>query len=390
MKNKIISEIHEIVPYIINLRHELHKIPEIKFEEIKTARLIRKELSKCGIKMFSPLLGTDIVALIQGNKPGKTVALRADMDALPIEDTSGNEWHSLHLGMSHSCGHDGHMAILLGIARVLSNFRSELSGNILFIFQPAEEEVGGGKLMIEKGLLERKPKPEIIFALHGWPGLPVGSFTTCVGTLMAGADTFSVIVKGEGGHVGKPHKAIDTVLVCAKIIIGLKEISACFLNPINQSIVSVCSIKAGTQSNIIPEKAELRGAIRYFNINDRELIHKKMLETIRYSCELFGAKFEFEIQEGYIPLINDKKIVSFSSKIIKKYLGKQFWSDSAEKTMVSEDFAYYLNAIPGAFFQLGLGLESKDLHTADFDFNDRALENGIIGMAALAFESQLA
>jgi amidohydrolase len=372
---------------ILEIRHRLHQIPELKFKEFETVRTIREELERYNVDILAPMIETDTVAIIHGEKPGKTVALRADIDALPNEDMTDKSWRSKHQGISHSCGHDGHMAILLGVVDVLSGLRRQLHGNILCIFQPAEEEIGGGKRMMELGLFDRGPKPDIIFGLHGWPGLPTGLFATRPGVMMAGADTFTITIIGKGGHVGMPHKTIDPIIASARIISGLKEVPACELNPLESSIVSVCSVTAGSVTNVVPERSTLKGAVRYFDLDQRKVIQERMLRVIRGVCTSLGTEYELDHQEGYIPLINDGNAVRFAEKVIQSYVGKQYWSSSAERTMVSEDFSHYLSVVPGAFFCLGLGPNSQDLHSPYFDFNDRALENGVLGLAALAVET---
>lgn len=387
LKDRIIKETKKVLPHVINLRHELHKIPEIKFEEFKTAKLIREELNRLNVEILLPMIETDTIALINGRKAGKVVALRADIDGLLIEDASNNSWDSRHDGVSHSCGHDGHIAILLGVIQVLCKLREQFSGTIMCIFQPAEEEVGGGKKMIELGLFDRGQKPDMVFGLHGWPGIPTGTFVTRAGAMMAGADTFKIIIRGKGGHVGKPHHSIDTIIASARLISALKEITSCSIDPLEPAILSICSIHAGSLSNIIPETAVMHGAVRYFDLSVKKSIYEKMMHVIEGICSSIGASYELEYKEGYIPLVNDSNSVRFACDVIKNYLGKHYWKEPAKKTMASEDFAYYLDKIPGVFFKLGLGIEARELHTPEFDFNDRALENGIVGMAALAVEA---
>jgi len=270
LPGKIVDRIHSILPSVIQLRHRFHSLPELKFEERGTMAIIREFAAGCGIEPMEPLIGTDTVALLRGGRPGPTLLLRADIDALPIQDNSAKPWSSTIPGKSHACGHDGHMAMLLGAMKIASEFANDLAGNIRFVFQPAEEEIGGGKALIEKGLLELEPKASVAFAFHGWSGLPTGKVSCAPGPAMAAADSFSIAIKGKGGHGGIPHEAIDPVVAAAQSIIALQTIASRNVDPLKPVVISVCSLHGGSTRNVIPDEVVLEGTIRYFDKELRE------------------------------------------------------------------------------------------------------------------------
>ncbi|HWR12299.1 MAG TPA: amidohydrolase [Rectinemataceae bacterium] len=385
LPGKIVDRIHEMAPSMIRLRHRLHGLPELKFEERGTMAIIRDFAAGCGVELMEPLIGTDTVALLRGGRPGPTVLLRADIDALPIQDCSGRPWSSAAQGRSHACGHDGHMAMLLGAMKVAGEFASDLAGNIRFVFQPAEEEIGGGKALIEKGLLELEPKANVAFAFHGWSGLPAGKISCAPGPAMAAADSFSITIKGKGGHGGMPHEAIDPVVAAAQSIIALQTIASRNVDPLKPVVISVCSLHGGSTRNVIPDEVVLEGTIRYFDKELRDYLRDKMRSVVSNTCAALGCANVFTLFEGYIPTINDRKSAETARSIIISTMGEAAWSEDFIPSMGTEDFAYYLDRIPGAFMRLGLGKDWPRLHNPAFDFNDQALEAGMTALLALAF-----
>jgi amidohydrolase len=385
------KRIRKILPEITEIRRGLHRIPETKLEERETSSRIRELIADTGIELQDPYLGTDVVGLLRGAKDahreGVNVTLRTDIDALPITESSGKSWASEHEGRAHSCGHDGHMAILIGTLRVLDDLRASFDGSIRFVFQPAEEQAGGGKMMVERGLLDAEPKPSAVFALHGWPGIRTGTIAATPGPAMAAQDRFRITVKGRGGHGAVPHKVIDPIVTSAQIVGGLQTIVSRSLEPVAAGVISVCTIQGGTTSNVIPDEVVMEGTTRYFDKRVQKLIRSRMEEVVRGICTSAGADYAFQYNEGYIPLVNDPGKVSFLQTVVESYLGEKAWIPDLPRSMGAEDFSFYLAKIPGVFLRLGLGEDWPGLHSAQFDFNDQAIEAGITVMSALALET---
>jgi hippurate hydrolase len=421
------QRVRRVLPQALELRHRLHRIPEVGLQERRTAELLRATLAAENVELLPPYLETDVTGLVRGRSPTgmsarsptaqpggearqggrreaggmsarapaalartwpRCVLLRADIDALPLEEKRERPWKSEHAGSAHACGHDGHMAMLAGAVAVLAGLTERFAGTVRFVFQPGEEEVGGGLRLIERGLLEAEPRPQAAFALHGWPGLPEGRLGALPGVAMAAADGFSIVIHGRGGHGAKPHLAIDPILAAAQVVTSLQSIVARNVNPLEPAVISVCTLRAGSATNVIPEQARLAGTVRYFDPDLKHLLRTRMEEVVRGVCEAAGAEHEFEYYDGYIPLVNDPQRVSFARETVQAYLGA--WHEGLERTMGAEDFAFYLQRVPGALLLLGLGEGWPALHNPEFDFNDRALEPGITTLAALALETMKA
>jgi hippurate hydrolase len=357
---------------------------------VRTAELVRQRLAATGAELAPPYLKTDVVGLLRGRLAAKgephCVLLRADLDALPLEEKREREWKSRSPGRAHACGHDGHTTMLLGAAAVLAALSDRFAGTVRFVFQPGEEEVAGGQRLIQHGLLEAPPRASAAFALHGWPGLPEGVLTAVPGPAMAAADWFSIVVKGRGGHGAKPHTTIDPVVTAAQVITGLQTIVSRNVDPSQPAVISVCTIQGGKASNVIPEQVRLEGTVRYFERDLKHLIRTRMEEVVRGTCEAAGAEAAYEYREGYIPLVNDPDLVRFARQTVRDYLGERAWFERPERTMGAEDFAFYLERLPGVLLLLGLGEGWPNLHSPEFDFNDRVLETGILTLISLALE----
>jgi amidohydrolase len=385
------QRIRKILPEIKDIRRELHRIPETKLEERETSKRIRELIADTKIELLDPYIGTDVVGLLWGTKGGQSksinVTLRSDIDALPIKENSGKSWASEHDGRAHSCGHDGHMAILIGTLKVLNGISNRFDGSVRFVFQPAEEEAGGGKMLVDRGLLDADPKPSAVFALHGWPGIPAGTIAAAPGAAMAAQDRFRITVRGRGGHGAVPHKAVDPIVTGAQIVTALQTIVSRSLEPIAAGVVSVCTIHGGTTSNVIPDEVTMEGTTRYFDKKVQTLIRSRMEEVIQGICASAGADYTFQYSEGYIPLVNNPEKVDFLKEVVRSYLGEKAWIPDLPPVMGAEDFAFYLAKIPGTFLRLGLGEDWPALHSAGFDFNDEAIEAGIAVMSALAFQT---
>ena len=385
------KRIRKILPKITEIRHGLHRIPETKLEERETSNRIRELIADTKVELLDPYIGTDVVGLLWGTKESRrknvNVTLRSDIDALPISEKSGKSWASEHEGRAHSCGHDGHMAVLIGTLMVLDGLSDCFAGSVRFVFQPAEEEAGGGKMMVDRGLLDADPRPSAVFALHGWPGIPAGTIAAAPGAAMAAQDRFRITVRGRGGHGAVPHKAIDPIVTAAQVVGGLQTVVSRSLEPVAAGLISVCTIHGGTTSNVIPDEVVMEGTTRYFDKKVQTVIRSRMEEVIRGICASAGAEHSFEYSEGYIPLVNDPGKVSFLKEVVESYLGKRAWIPNLPQVMGAEDFAFYLAKVPGVFLRLGLGEEWPSLHSAAFDFNDEAIEAGITVMCALALET---
>lgn len=377
---------HAVAGAAAELRHALHRIPEVHGEEERTAELLRGRLERLGIEIAPPMIGTDVVGLLHGAGRGKNVLLRADMDALPVDDASRTAWSSTRPGFSHACGHDGHMAMLMGAAEVLTGMREHLSGSVRFVFQPAEEETGGGKRMVRAGLLEQVPRPDAAFALHGWPGIPLGALASVAGPMMAAADRFTLRVIGKGTHGARPHAGVDPVVIAAQVILALQAIVSRNVDPLRPAVLSVCTVHGGRTSNVIPEEVVMEGTTRYFHPTLRDVFRRRMEEVARGICQAAGAGCRLDYEEGYIPLVNDAGMVALARDTVKRHLGDEAWRDGMEPSMGAEDFAYYLERVPGAMVLLGLGRDAVNVHNPAFDFDDRALEPGITTLCALALE----
>jgi len=389
LKAELHKEVKKSIARIISLRHELHQIPEQAFKEEETAQLIRKRLNDLGINILPSITGTDVCAVIAGKEGGTTTALRADIDALPIMEKTGVPWTSKHPDFSHSCGHDGHIAMLLGAAEILQHFRKRFSGNALLIFQPGEENVAGALRLIGGGILSRAPIPQSIFGIHGWPVMKAGQLGSRAGALMAGAGQFTLSIHGKGGHVANPQACIDPILTAARIVESIQSIVSRSIDPLEPAVVSICSIHAGSTGNIIPDEAVLKGTFRYFWPELGAFIQRKIIDISDSICKSTGAESLFQLESDYTPLINDEKAVHRAGKAISDVLGEEHWTTDITPTMIAEDFAFYLEKISGAFLRLGLGEDHPKLHTADFDFNDEVLEPGILALCSLVMEQNI-
>jgi amidohydrolase len=378
--------VDEILPEIVEIRHSFHRIPETHYQERETSAAIRRILASPRIELLPPILGTDVVGLIRGGSPGRCVLLRSDIDALPVEEKTGKPWASTHPGKAHSCGHDGHMAILIGTTRVLERLAGELAGNVRLVFQPAEEEECGGCALVGKGLMDLEPRAEAAFALHGWVGVPVGSVSCAAGAMMAAADQFLITVKGRGGHAALPHRAVDPVVCAAQVVTALQTVVSRSIDPLEPAVLSVCRIQGGHASNVIPDAVVLEGTTRYFDGSMEALIRERMHQVIGGVCAAGGCTYELSYTHGYDPLVNHLSAVDMARGMADRWLGPSGWSDVHPRTMGAEDFAFYIKKVPGAMLRLGLGEDWPPLHSAGFDFNDQALRTGILSLAGLAID----
>lgn len=373
---------------IVEVRRAIHANPELSFEEYETCELVSKFLKRAGIKHEKGIVKTGVVAIIEGNDPSsKTIALRADLDALPIQETNEVSFKSKNEGKMHACGHDVHTSSLLGTALILHELKNEFEGTVKLIFQPGEERIpGGAKLMIEAGVLEN-PAPINIIGQHVYPELEAGKVGFKPGMYMASADELHVKVIGQGGHAALPHKTIDPILITSHIIIALQQLISRRVSPYSPSVLSFGSIQGNGATNIIPNEVNLLGTFRAFDEEWREEAHGLMIKMAESIAEGMGGKCEFEVRKGYPFLVNDNELTRLSKNAAIDFLGAENVID-LDLRMTAEDFAYYSQVIPACFYRLGTSDFSKaptgGLHTSNFTVDEKALEIGMGLMAYLA------
>jgi hippurate hydrolase len=370
----------------IAIRRHLHAHPELSYQEFETCKFVQSQLTKIGIP-FTVIATTGVLGIIEGKNPGKRViALRADMDALPILEENDVDYKSKNDGVMHACGHDVHTTILLGAAKILWELRNEFEGTIKLLFQPGEEKnPGGASYMIRDGALQN-PIPQGIIGLHVHPGLPYGKLSFRKGRVMASADELYVSIKSSGGHAATPHQTVDTVLVAAQLITSLQTIISRNRNPQNPSVLSICSIHGGNTTNVIPSEVKLMGTFRAMDEVWRFKAHELMLQQAKGLAIATGAEIDFKVDVGYPTVDNEPMITGAAWKLADQYMG----ADNVEETelrMGAEDFGYYSQVIPGCFFRLGVRNESKDaihnVHTPVFKVDEDAISHGVGMMAWL-------
>jgi amidohydrolase len=375
--NEVDLAIDELLPEITKVRKYLHARPELSLKEHKTSEFIRLQLSELDIQVLPPFLSTDVVAMLNGKKrKKKNVTLRADMDALPIVEENTFQYCSSNPGVMHACGHDGHTAMLLGTAMILERFKDHLDGSVRFVFQPGEEVVAAGKDLVHEGILE-DPEPIAVLALHGWPGYPVGAIGSKSGELMAAADFFSIKITGKGGHGSTSGQHNNPIVIASKIVTGLSSIPEREFTADVPLVVSISKLVGGTTSNVIPNEVVIEGSTRFFDESAGEKIPGLFENVLKTECENTEIKYELKYDRPYIPTVNDPEIVKVCKSIATQYLGDTAWVDIEKPEMSSEDFSYYIKGNPGGMFFIGVGEDSPGLHTSMYDFNDKALKNGI-------------
>ena len=378
----------EIFSEVVALRRDIHLHPELSYEEVRTTALITNYLLDLGITPENPLLETGVVALIRGEHKlsrGKVVALRADIDALPLNEENLHDFCSLESGKMQACGHDIHTAMLLGAAKILSKMKDVLEGNVLLVFQPAEEKApGGAKPFLDAGLFTRF-NPSMIIGQHCFPNVETGKVALCKGSFMAAADELYFTVTGQGGHASAPHRASDPVLAAAHIITAVQHLVSRVVPPHEPAVVSIASIHGGNAPNVIPRQVIMSGTMRTMNESVRSLLQERLRQTVTHVAAGVGVEGEVEIRKGYPVLFNDLTVTEQAETICGEYLGRENVLES-EPLMTAEDFAYYLQECPGTFWQIGTGSLQYDkgntLHSPTFNPEERALE---IGSGLLAY-----
>ena len=364
----------EMLPEITQWRRDLHEHPEILFETHRTAGIVADKLKEFGCDEVTTGIGrTGVVAVIKGktNTSGKVIGLRADMDALPILEATGLDYASKTPGAMHACGHDGHTAMLLGAAKYLAETRN-FDGTCVVIFQPAEEGGGGGKEMVDDGMLDRWDIQEV-YGMHNWPGQELGSFAIRPGPFFAAADQFDIYVEGMGAHAAKPHEGVDTTVVASQIVMALQTIASRNVDPVKQVVVSVTSFETDTKShNVIPQRVHLRGTVRTLEEDVRDLAEARLIEIAENTAQVFGAKADVKFRRGYPVMVNNDEQTDFAAEVATKVAGE---CADADLIMGGEDFAYLLNERPGAYILVGNG-DSAMVHHPEYNFNDEAIPAG--------------
>ena len=388
LKEKIFKKIEKINEHIIQIRHDLHQNPELSGHEEDTKFLIKGILEAVGYEITESDKHYGLVADLKVDEKKKTVAIRADMDALPIEEQTKKPYASKKKGVMHACGHDSHTAIALGVALALMEFKDEIPGNVRFIFQPSEESKEGGSIeMIKEGCLDGV---DAIFGLHAYPYLHTGQIGYKYGVMMASADIFSIEVFGKSSHGARPHEGVDAILVTSMIVNSLNHIVSRRIDPLHPAVISLGTIEGGKAPNIICDHVLLKGTVRTVNEEVRKNIPKMMEKSIAGICASMGARYKFDYQFGQPELINDNKIVDIIVNEAQKIIGKENCIDLETPVMGGEDFSEYLQIIPGGFFRLGTCNEEKGTcipqHNSRFDVDDDALEVGMKILAASAIE----
>ncbi|MBA2413544.1 MAG: amidohydrolase [Burkholderiaceae bacterium] len=395
---QLIDRVVQFQAEIQKIRRDIHAHPELRFEEARTSEIVAAKLAEWGLEVTRGLGGTGVVGTLRNGMSKRAVGLRADMDALPIQETNEFAHRSTHQGKMHACGHDGHTAMLLGAAKYLAELKhsaesASLNGTVHFIFQPAEEGGAGAQRMIDDGLFERCPC-DSVFGMHNWPGLKVGQFGVTGGPAMASSNEFDIKVIGKGAHAAMPHLGVDPVFVAVQVVNGLQGIITRVKKPIDSAVLSVTMIQAGEATNVIPESAQIRGTVRTFRDDVTALVEKQMRRIVEMTCAAHGAEGTTDFNWNYPPTVNDDAEAEFAATVMDDIVGVDNVVRQIEPTMGAEDFAFMLKAKPGAYVFIGNGdgthrtaghgLGPCMLHNPSYDFNDDLIPLGATYWVRLA------
>ena len=399
-KDPIDKAISKNLNTIIDLRHQIHQYPELGNREFKTAKLVAEHLRSLGIEVETDIAYTGVVGVLKGNKPGPVVAVRADMDALPVTEETDLPFKSTvkttyldkEVGVMHACGHDIHTSVQLGVASVLASMKRSLPGTVKFIFQPAEEgpppgEEGGAELMLKEGVFDN-PKPSAVFGLHTHAALAVGELGLTIGPAMAAVDQFIITIKGKQSHGAYPHKSVDPIIMATEVVTAFQTIRSRSLSPLEPSVVTVGIIRGGERFNIIPEEVHLEGTVRTYNPEVQDMVEKRMNEILKGITLAYGGSFELNYDRGTPATINDPELCKQMIPTLERVVGKDNLK-MMDPVMGGEDFAIFANEVPGIYYRLGVvkpGTTSGWIHTPTFRADDSCLEVGIRAMSNLVVD----
>ncbi|HEY9857289.1 MAG TPA: amidohydrolase [Stenomitos sp.] len=377
MSTALLQEVDAIAPEMVANRRDFHMHPELGFEEVRTAGRLVQLLTGYGLEVET-MVGTGVVAYLRGAKPGKTLLVRADIDALPVQEIATPPYRSIHDGKMHACGHDAHMAILLGVARVLAKRQNELAGTVKLVFQPAEEGPGGALPMIEAGVLEA-PKVEAAIGFHVWNTLPVGQIGVRSGPVMANTDQFDLFIEGKGGHGAMPHLSVDAIAVAGQVITALQTIVSRNVSPLDSAVLTLGKIRGGDRHNIIAQTVELSGTVRSFSPAVGDLLPTRIEALVSGITRAMGASYRLDYQRTYPATVNDPGMTELVRQAAVKVVGEEHVVE-AEPSMGGEDMAYFLKEVPGCYFFIGTANPEKGLdnphHHPSFDIDERGLSLG--------------
>ena len=389
---KLIDPIIQFHAELQKIRRDIHAHPELCYEEHRTSDVVAKKLQEWDIPVIRGLGGTGVVGIIKNGSSQRAIGLRADIDALPMQEINTFPHASKHEGKMHACGHDGHTAMLLGAAHYLSQHR-QFDGTVYVIFQPAEEGGGGAKRMIDDGLFQQCPM-EAVFGMHNWPGAAVGTFGVTPGPMMASSNEFYVTVKGKGSHAAQPHKSVDPIMVAVQIAQSWQSIISRNKSPLDTAVLSITQIHAGSATNVIPDDAQLVGTVRGFTTEVIDLVESRMRAIAEHTAAAFDAEVDFNFKRNYPPLVNHAKETAFCVDVMRGVVGEKQVDAQVEPTMGAEDFAFMLQAKPGCYVfigngegehrDIGHGLGPCNLHNPSYDFNDDLLPIGATYWVRLA------
>ena len=397
---RIDAEVERVLPQILEARHRIHQNPELGNREFETARLVAAHLRALGFEVDTAVAHTGVVGLLRGGRPGPVVAIRADMDALPVTEDTDLPWKSTkrttyldqEVGVMHACGHDIHVAVQLGVASVLASMRADLPGTVKFIFQPAEEgpppgEEGGAELMVREGVLE-DPRPAAIFGLHSFAQMDVGTVGYRSGPMLAAVDHFRIEIRGRQAHGARPELSVDPIVMASQAVLALQTIRSRNLSPLEPSVITVGIVRGGTRFNIIPADVHLEGTVRTYNEDVRDAIERRMGEILQGITGASGGTFELDYDRGTPATLNDRQLTAWAVPVLHRAVGEANVVE-VDPAMGGEDFAYFANEVPGFFFRLGQvppGTTSGDHHTPTFRADDSAVPVGIRAMSRLVLD----
>ncbi|SDE63996.1 M20 aminoacylase family protein [Rhodospira trueperi] len=372
-----LNRVEALRPQMQDWRRDFHAHPEIAYEEVRTSRIVAEALTGWGLEVETGLAKTGVVGTVRGSRPGsRAIALRADMDALPMTEENTFEHRSRHEGRMHGCGHDGHTAMLLGAAKVLAD-APDFAGTVHLIFQPAEEGGAGAMRMIEDGLFERFPV-ESVWSLHNWPGLEAGRFNTCPGPILAATDMFKITLKGKGGHGAMPHLATDVTVAAAALVSALQSIVSRSLDPVDSGVISVTTMHGGEAFNVLPSTITLGGTTRALTEPVRDTIEERMGEMVHHIAAAYGVTGDLKYERCYPPTVNSPAETALAVEVMRSIVGSENVEPNCRPTLGGEDFAFMLQKKPGCYVRLGGGggANSCGLHNPGYDFNDDVLTLG--------------